>query len=62
MNKDECGLEKECMEFLCEFPDRVPYRCRLCTPLVRFVLVRIRDSNKEAQREIDRWHNGCYDE
>jgi hypothetical protein len=60
MNKDDCGLERECMEFLCEFPDRVPYRCRLCTDMVRYTLARLKELREDEHAtigtEVDIWH------
>ena len=59
MKSDECGLKDECIEFLCDFPDRVPHRCSLCTPIVRYVLERLKE--QKAAKDEDIWRGNCYD-
>jgi len=64
MKSEDCELRDECLTFLCEFPDRIPHRCRLCTPMVKFTLERIRDMHEDEHgdgwrkdvAEVDIWN------
>jgi len=58
MKSEDCGLKDECETFLVEFPDRVPHRCSLCTPIVRYVLQCLRDKDKDSFI----WNEGVFDE
>ena len=61
VNNENCGLEDECLEFLCEFPDRVPHRCRLCTDTVRFILERLKVQKATPRSESDVWRGDFYE-
>jgi hypothetical protein len=68
MKSEDCELKKECMQFLCEFPDRIPYRCRLCTPMVKYTLNRLKELHNEEHETLATeptcawwWNNGLCD-
>jgi hypothetical protein len=76
MKSDDCELKDECMEFLCDFPDRVPHRCRLCTPMVKYTLERLKAMHDDEHATLTTppacatppahtswwWNNGLCDE
>lgn len=51
MASKDCELQDVCIEFLVDFPDRVPHRCSQCTPIVRFILERLRIFRDEQRNE-----------
>ena len=66
MESKDCELKDACIEFLCDFPDRVPHRCSQCIPMVRHTLTKLVELYKNehetlVSREEDQWNNGCYD-
>ncbi len=56
MKSEDCELKDECLEFLCEFPDRIPHRCRLCTPMVKYTLERRKELRPKVMDEKDIWN------